>query len=163
MIFFSSAEHSLDGAVASPSGRRWWLEGDGDEKRERESSGVASSSPLLPAVDEGVWGHVLQAFAMIPGENEAQVASDKPSPKVPDLPGDVTLPLCRPSRSLPCWTGGGNFHLLDQHKPRPKLNKERTVYSGICKSFSLSLGKFITLNETRSVAVVPKEPRWAVM
>ncbi|KAK2543300.1 hypothetical protein Q9966_003083 [Columba livia] len=45
-------EHSLDGAVVSPSGRRWWLEGDGDEKRERESSGVASSSPLLPAVDE---------------------------------------------------------------------------------------------------------------
>jgi len=38
---------------------RWWLEGAGDEKREsgreRESSGLASSSPLLPGVNKGVW------------------------------------------------------------------------------------------------------------
>lgn len=106
---------------------------------------------------------------MIPGENEAQVVSDKPTPKVPalgevaTLPGGITLPWCRLSPSLPCWTGGGNFHLLDQHKPRPELNKEQTVYSGICKSFSLSLGKFIALYEARSVAVVPEQPRWAVM
>lgn len=107
MIFFSSAEHSLDGAVVSPSGRRWWLEGDGDEKRERESSGVASSSPLLPAVDEGVWGHVLEAFAMIPGENEAQVASDKPSPKVPDL---GRFPLCLETSHCLCAGSVVPFH-----------------------------------------------------
>jgi len=42
-------------------------------------------------------------------------------------------------------------------------SRERTAYSGICKSCSPSLGKLIALNEAHSVAVTPEEPRQAVM
>lgn len=64
-------------------------------------------------------GLVLQAFLMIPRENETQMASDEPSPKLPrlgevaTLPASITFPWCRLSSSFhaeqeeeisTCWT-----------------------------------------------------------
>lgn len=53
-------------------------------------------------------GLVLQAFLMIPRENETQMVSDEPSPKLPRLgefaalPGSITFPWCRLSSFLQC-------------------------------------------------------------
>lgn len=129
-----------------------------------ERTGVKdkASSPPSPKLSETVStrilaplalsGPVSQAFLMMPGENEFQVAGDKPSPKLPRL---QEVPLCLDTSH---FLAAGSVAPLDaeqeeevptcsdQHKPRPKLNRERTVCSGICKSSSPSLGEFIALS-----------------